>query len=158
LGEVLSLEEAQRRRMAARVLGRRFVFTNGCFDLLHPGHTELLRRAKGLGHYLCVGINSDRSVHSLKGSGRPLQGENARAAVVAALASVDYVVLFDEDTPLRLIETLLPDVLVKGGDYTPAQIVGSEAVARAGGEVHVVPLVPGFSSSKIAERIRATSR
>jgi len=154
LGEVLSLEEAKRRRTAARVLGRRFVFTNGCFDLIHPGHTELLRRARSFGDYLLVGLNSDRSVRALKGPNRPVQGELARAQVVAALASVDYVVLFDEDTPLRLIQELVPDVLVKGGDYTPATVVGRDVVEKAGGRVQLVPLIPGFSSSQITERIR----
>ena len=156
MGEILTLEEAKRRRMAARVLGRSFVFTNGCFDLIHPGHTELLRRARSLGHYLLVGLNSDRSVRAIKGPDRPLQGEQARATVMAALASVDYVVLFDEDTPIRIIEELLPDVLVKGGDYTPASVVGRAEVERAGGQVHVIPLLPGFSSSEIAKRIRQT--
>ncbi len=154
MGEILTLEDAKRRRMAARILGRPFVFTNGCFDLLHPGHTELLRKARALGQYLLVGVNSDRSVRAIKGPDRPVQGEQARATVVAALASVDYVVLFDEDTPLRLIQALLPDVLVKGGDYTPASIVGSAEVEGAGGQVHVIPLVPGFSSSQIEQRIR----
>lgn len=148
------LEEAKRRREAARALGRRFVFTNGCFDLIHPGHTELLRRARSLGHYLLVGLNSDRSVRAIKGPDRPVQAEQARATVMAALASVDYVVLFDEDTPLRLIEELLPDVLVKGGDYAPESVVGKAEVERAGGRVQVIPLVPGFSSSEIAQRIR----
>jgi D-beta-D-heptose 7-phosphate kinase/D-beta-D-heptose 1-phosphate adenosyltransferase len=156
LGEILTLADAKRRRVAARVLGRRFVFTNGCFDLIHPGHTELLRRARSLGHYLLVGLNSDRSVRAIKGRGRPLQGEQARATVVAALASVDYVVLFDEDTPLRIIQELLPDILVKGGDYTPAGVVGRAEVERAGGQVQVIPLVPGFSSTEIAERIRSS--
>ena len=155
MGEILTLAEAKRRRKAARILGRRFVFTNGCFDLIHPGHTELLRRARGLGHYLLVGLNSDRSVRAIKGPGHPTQGELARATVVAALASVDYVVLFDEETPLHLIEEILPDVLVKGGDYAPANVVGREVVERAGGQVHLIPLVPGFSSSSIADRIRS---
>ena len=156
MGEILTLEEAKRRRMAARVLGRRFVFTNGCFDLIHPGHTELLRHARSLGHYLLVGLNSDSSVRALKGSDRPILGENARATVVAALASVDYVVLFDEETPLELIEELLPDILVKGGDYRPANVVGKAEVERAGGRVQLIPLVPGFSSSQITARIRAS--
>jgi D-beta-D-heptose 7-phosphate kinase/D-beta-D-heptose 1-phosphate adenosyltransferase len=158
LGEVLTLEDAKRRRAAAKALGRRFVFTNGCFDLIHPGHTELLRRARALGHYLLVGLNSDRSVRALKGEGRPIQSEQARATVVAALASVDYVVLFDEDTPLKLIQALLPDVLVKGGDYTPATVVGRAEVEQAGGQVQVIPLIPGFSSSQIEQRIRQTVR
>ncbi|MBI4364745.1 MAG: D-glycero-beta-D-manno-heptose 1-phosphate adenylyltransferase [Candidatus Latescibacteria bacterium] len=136
-------------------MGQRFVFTNGCFDLIHPGHTELLRRAKSLGHRLCVGLNSDRSVRAIKGPGRPVQSEVARATVVAALANVDYVVLFDEETPLRLIEALAPDVLVKGGDYDRGAVVGREVVERSGGEVHIVPLIPGYSSSQLAERIRA---
>ena len=155
MGEILGLEEVKRRRAASRILGQRFVFANGCFDLIHPGHTELLRRAKSLGHHLCVGLNSDRSVRAIKGAGRPIQSEVARAAVLAALSNVDYVVLFDEETPLRLIEDLAPDVLVKGGDYGPGAVVGREAVERAGGEVHIVPLIPGFSSSQIADRIRA---
>ena len=156
MGEILSLEDAKRRRAAAKALGRRFVFTNGCFDIIHPGHTELLRRARSLGHYLLVGLNSDRSVRANKGQGRPIQGEQARAQVVASLASVDYVVLFDEETPIRLIEELLPDVLVKGGDYTPATVVGRAEVERAGGHVHVIPMIPGFSSSQIAEKIRSS--
>lgn len=156
MGEILTLEEAKRRRAAARALGRRFVFTNGCFDLIHPGHTELLRRARSLGHYLLVGLNSDRSVRAIKGEGRPTQGEQARAQVVASLASVDYVVLFDEDTPLLLIQELLPDILVKGGDYAPSSVVGKAEVEMAGGKVQVIPLVPGFSSSQITERIRST--
>lgn len=154
MGEILIVEEAKRRRTAARVLGRRFVFTNGCFDLIHPGHIELLRRARSFGHYLLVGLNSDRSVRALKGPGRPVQGELARVQVVAALAAVDYVVLFDEDTPLRLIQELQPDILVKGGDYPPDKIVGRDVVEKGGGQVHVIPLIPGFSSSQIAARIR----
>jgi D-beta-D-heptose 7-phosphate kinase/D-beta-D-heptose 1-phosphate adenosyltransferase len=157
LGEILAIEEAKRRRVAARILGRRFVFTNGCFDLIHPGHTELLRHARALGHYLLVGLNSDRSVRAIKGPDRPIQGELARATVVAALASVDYVVLFDEETPLKLIEELLPDILVKGGDYAPANVVGKAEVERAGGRVQLIPLVPGFSSSEITDRIRQSS-
>src|SRR5262245_46811261 len=155
LGELLAPAEAARRRAAARALGQRFVLTNGCFDVIHPGHVELFRRAKDLGHYLLVAVNSDRSVRALKGPGRPLQGEQARAAVVAALRPVDGVILFDEETPLRLIESLLPDVLVKGGDYAPDQVVGREAVERAGGRVVIVPLLPGYSSSSILDRAAA---
>jgi len=154
LGEVLSLEEALRRRSAARVLSQTFVFTNGCFDVLHPGHVELLYKAKRLGHYLLVGLNSDRSVRGLKGEGRPVQSGEARARVLAALADVDGVVLFDEETPRELIESLKPDVLVKGGDYQKDQVVGREVVESAGGKVVIVPLVPGHSSSVILERLR----
>ena len=150
MGEILTLEDAVRRRAAARALAQTFVFTNGCFDILHPGHIALLRQAGDLGHYLLVGINSDRSVRALdKGAGRPAQDERARALVLAALAAVDGVVVFDEETPLRLIETLRPDVLVKGGDYTPDQVVGKDVVESGGGRVVIVPLVPGHSSSRI---------
>ena len=155
MGEVLTLVEARRRRAASRALGQRFVFTNGCFDVIHPGHVGLLHRAKELGHYLLVGLNTDRSIRALKGPTRPVQSEEARAIVVASLASVDGVVLFDEDTPLELIRDLKPDVLVKGGDYTPDQVVGRDVVERAGGTVAIVPLVPGHSSSKIVERLSA---
>jgi len=155
LGEILTLEDAVRRRAAARALAQTFVFTNGCFDILHPGHVALLRQAGELGHYLMVGINSDRSVRAIdKGAGRPAQDERARATVLSALAAVDGVVVFDEETPLRLIEALRPDVLVKGGDYAPDQVVGKDVVERDGGRVVIVPLVPGHSSSKIAASLR----
>ena len=154
MGEVLSLTDALRRRAAARALQQTFVFTNGCFDVIHPGHVELLRQAKSLGHYVLVGLNSDRSVRGLKGSGRPVQDEAARARVLAALGDVDGVVLFDEETPKALIEAVRPDILVKGGDYTPEQVVGRDVVERAGGRVVIVPLVQGQSSSAIVERMQ----
>jgi rfaE bifunctional protein nucleotidyltransferase chain/domain len=155
LAEILTLEDAVRRRAAARVLAQTFVFTNGCFDILHPGHVALLRAAGELGHYLLVGINSDRSVRALdKGAGRPAQDERARATVLSALSAVDGIVIFDEETPLRLIEAIRPDVLVKGGDYTPEQVVGRDVVERNGGRVVIVPLVPGHSSTKIAASLR----
>ncbi len=120
------------------------MFTNGCFDLLHRGHIEHLAQARALGDVLVVGLNSDASVRRLKGTGRPLVAEGDRAAVLAALRSVDAVTLFDEDTPLELISTLLPDVLVKGGDYDLDGIVGRETVEKAGGEVRVLPFVEGY--------------
>jgi rfaE bifunctional protein nucleotidyltransferase chain/domain len=153
LGEVLTRAEALRRRAAARVLRHTFVFTNGCFDLLHPGHVALLHEAKRLGRYVLVGLNSDRSVRGLKGAGRPAQDEAARATVLAALTDVDGVVIFDEATPLELIRALVPDVLVKGGDYAPDQVVGREIVEAAGGKVVLVPLVPEQSSSAIRARL-----
>jgi D-beta-D-heptose 7-phosphate kinase/D-beta-D-heptose 1-phosphate adenosyltransferase len=153
LGEILTLEDALRRRAAARVLRQTFVFTNGCFDVLHPGHVALVRAARALGHTLMVGVNSDRSVRALKGEGRPVQDEAARAIVLSALADVTSVVVFDEETPLELIRALTPDVLVKGGDYTPEQVVGREIVEKAGGRVVIVPLVPGQSSSTILSRL-----
>jgi rfaE bifunctional protein nucleotidyltransferase chain/domain len=154
LSEVLTLEDALRRRAAARVLRQTYVFTNGCFDVIHPGHVALLRQARSLGHYLLVGINSDRSVRTLKGAGRPLQDEEARSVVLAALQDVDGVVVFDEDTPLELIRAVEPDVLVKGGDYTPDQVVGREEVERRGGRVVIVPLVPGHSSSAVVRKMQ----
>ncbi|HEX7077801.1 MAG TPA: D-glycero-beta-D-manno-heptose 1-phosphate adenylyltransferase [Candidatus Eisenbacteria bacterium] len=155
MGEILSREDALRRRAAARSLGRTFVFTNGCFDVIHPGHVALLQAAKKLGHYLMVGLNSDRSVRGLKGEGRPAQGEGARSVVLAAMRDVDGVVLFDDPTPRELIDELVPDVLVKGGDYAADQVVGRETVERAGGRVVIVPLVPGQSSSVILDRMRS---
>jgi len=154
VAEILSITDALRRRAAARVLRQTFVFTNGCFDVIHPGHVEVIRQAKRLGHYVLVGLNSDRSVRGLKGSGRPIQDEAARAEVLAAIGDVDGVVLFDEETPLQLIEALKPDILIKGGDYTPEQVVGREVVERAGGRVVIVPLVKGQSSSAIVERMQ----
>lgn len=149
MGEVLSFQDALRRRAAAKVLSQTFVFTNGCFDVLHPGHVALIRHAKKLGHYLLVGVNSDRSVRALKGKGRPAQSEADRAEILAALADVDGVFVFDEETPLRAIQALLPDVLVKGGDYKPDDVVGKSAVEAAGGRVEIFPLVPGHSSSRL---------
>jgi rfaE bifunctional protein nucleotidyltransferase chain/domain len=145
--------DALRRRAAARALQQTFVFTNGCFDVLHPGHVELLRQAKRQGHYLMVGLNSDRSVHALKGDGRPVQNQAARSTVLSALADVDGVVVFDEETPHELIRALEPDVLVKGGDYAPERVVGREVVEKVGGKVVIVPLVPGHSSSEIVARL-----
>ena len=130
------------------------MFTNGCFDILHRGHVEYLEQARRLGDHLVVALNSDRSVRALKGAGRPVNPEVDRAVVLAALASVDAVTIFDEDTPLELLRALLPDVLVKGGDYTIDTIVGSAEVRAAGGEVVVVPLVPGRSTTRMIERTR----
>lgn len=129
-------------------------FTNGCFDLLHPGHVKYLEDARALGDFLVVGLNSDASVARLKGPGRPLQDEAARAAVLLGLRSVDAVVRFDEDTPLALIRDLQPDVLVKGGDYTPETVVGREVVEGRGGRLVLIPFLPGHSTSRIEQRIR----
>ena len=130
------------------------VFTNGCFDSLHPGHIEHLAQARALGDLLVVGLNSDDSVRRLKGADRPAVAEANRAAALAGLGSVDAVIVFDEDTPLELIEELLPDVLVKGGDYDLDGIVGREVVEQAGGEVRVLPLVEGHSTTKILNRLK----
>jgi D-beta-D-heptose 7-phosphate kinase/D-beta-D-heptose 1-phosphate adenosyltransferase len=134
------------------------VFTNGVFDLLHPGHVQLLEAARREGDSLIVGLNADASARRLgKGPGRPIAMEGARARVLAGLAAVDCVVLFDEDTPLQLIRELGPDVLVKGADYSPDQIVGADIVEARGGRVVRVPLVNGFSTSALVERLRAPS-
>lgn len=130
-------------------------FTNGCFDLLHPGHVKYLEEARALGDYLVVGLNSDASVARLKGVGRPLQDELARATVLLGLRSVDAVVRFDEDTPLELIKALEPDILVKGGDYTPDAVIGRDVVTMHGGRVVIIPFLPGHSTSRIEERVRS---
>ncbi|MCF8062013.1 MAG: D-glycero-beta-D-manno-heptose 1-phosphate adenylyltransferase [Deltaproteobacteria bacterium] len=135
--------------------GRRVVFTNGCFDLLHPGHTRYLCAARSLGDYLVVAVNSDRSVRSIKGAGRPVMPEEARAEVLAALDFVDAVVLFDEDDPLVIIQALVPDVLVKGADWAEDEIVGGDVVKSAGGEVRRIDVIPGYSTTGIIERIRS---
>lgn len=134
------------------------VFTNGVFDLLHPGHVEYLEAARALGDHLLVAVNTDRSARSLdKGAGRPVAGELARARVVAGLAAVDCVVLFDEPTPQELITALRPDLLVKGGDYAYSAMIGADLVEAGGGRVVIVPLLPGYSSTALLERCRATT-
>jgi rfaE bifunctional protein nucleotidyltransferase chain/domain len=132
----------------------RLVFTNGCFDILHRGHVEYLARARALGDRLVVALNTDASVRRLKGAGRPVVPEDDRAFVIAALESVDGVTLFDEATPAALIAALLPDVLVKGGDYSAATVVGRDSVEAAGGHVVIIPFVSGRSTTRILERIR----
>jgi D-sedoheptulose 7-phosphate isomerase len=133
------------------------VFTNGCFDLLHPGHVDLLRRASQLGTKLIVGINSDDSIRRIKGPGRPIMNQNDRAAVLSALRFVDEVVVFDESTPEQLIKRLNPDVLVKGGDWPPDEIIGSDFVVANGGKVFSLPLLDGHSSSHLVEKLRVPS-
>lgn len=129
-------------------------FTNGCFDLIHPGHVKYLEDVRALGDFLVLGLNSDASVARLKGPSRPLQDETARAMVLLGLRSVDAVVRFEEDTPLELIRALQPDVLAKGGDYTPETVVGRDVVEARGGRLVLVPFLPGHSTSTIVERIR----
>jgi D-beta-D-heptose 7-phosphate kinase / D-beta-D-heptose 1-phosphate adenosyltransferase len=129
------------------------VFTNGCFDLLHVGHITLLEDCRRFGSKLVLGLNTDASVRKLKGPARPIVGENERARVMAALAAVDAVVLFDEETPLNLIRALKPDVLVKGGDYTVETVVGHEDVIASGGRVEIVPTVEGFSTTNLVKKL-----
>lgn len=136
---------------------KKIVFTNGCFDIVHAGHVTYLYEAKSFGDILIIGINTDDSVRRLKGEARPLVNQKDRAVVLSALEMVDFVTLFDEDTPLKLIKKLKPDVLVKGGDYTQDTIVGADFVIEHGGEVRVVPLLAGRSTTSIIERIKAVS-
>lgn len=152
--KLLNIESLIRERERMRREGKRVVFTNGCFDLLHPGHVRYLTEARALGDALIVALNSDRSVRLLKGEGRPILEELERAEVIGALEAVDFVIVFDEDTPRTLIARLLPDVLVKGGDWPVDQIVGREEVEAAGGKTVSLPYVEGSSTSEIIERIR----
>ena len=139
-----------------RPRNERVVFTNGCFDILHRGHVSYLTRARALGDRLIVGINTDSSVRRLKGEGRPVVEQQDRAYVLAALACIDAVTLFDEDTPAHLIAALLPDVLVKGGDYAPEQVVGRDVVERTGGHLVILPFIAGRSTTDILNRIQRT--
>lgn len=129
------------------------VFTNGCFDLLHPGHVHLLKRCRELGDVVFVGLNTDASVRKLKGLGRPLFNLKDRIALLEALSCVDWVVPFEEETPAELIRAIVPDVLVKGGDYVPGTVVGRSVVEENGGRVEIVPLLEGYSTSALLERI-----
>jgi D-beta-D-heptose 7-phosphate kinase/D-beta-D-heptose 1-phosphate adenosyltransferase len=152
LSDAALLERFGRPRRSGTV-----VFTNGCFDILHRGHVEYLAAARSLGDFLVVGLNSDDSVRRLKGEGRPITPQEDRAVVLAGLAAVDAVCLFGEDTPLRLISALLPDVLIKGGDYVAEEVVGAREVIAAGGEVRIAPLVPGRSTTSIVNRLQKGS-
>lgn len=155
-GKIKTRDELAPLLAGRRSKGERVVFTNGCFDLLHVGHTRYLEASRALGDVLVVGVNSDASVRSLnKGSGRPVVPENQRAEVLTALACVDYVVIFDEPDPAALLAALQPDVLVKGGDWTPDRIIGREGVEARGGAVRTIPLVPGISTTVLIEKIRS---
>lgn len=153
--KVLALERLKTRVSAWRSNGESIVFTNGCFDLLHIGHITLLESARNQGDRLIVGINSDASVSKLKGPTRPMVGQRERAYVLAALAAVDAVVIFDTPTPLELIDALRPDVIVKGGDYNEDTVVGAKEVRSWGGRVKIVPTVEGFSTTKLIEKATA---
>ncbi len=151
--KLLSHEEALRWR---RACAGPVVFTNGVFDLLHPGHVDVLRAARAEGAHLVVGVNSDASVRRLnKGPERPIRGERERAYVLAALEGVDAVVIFDEDTPSALVQRLQPDVIVKGGDYRPEDVAGADVVLARGGRVVIVPLTPGHSTTATVSKLRA---
>jgi D-glycero-beta-D-manno-heptose 1-phosphate adenylyltransferase len=152
--KVLSLEEAIERVAELKRQGRRVVFTNGCFDLLHPGHTRYLAEARALGDVLVVAVNSDRSVRELKGPSRPVVSEQERAEVLAAMRAVDYVTVFDDLTPREVIARMLPNVLVKGADWGTNEIVGREEVEAADGRVVSIPLAEGYSTSAIIKKIK----
>ncbi|MBZ0169736.1 glycerol-3-phosphate cytidylyltransferase [Candidatus Methylomirabilis lanthanidiphila] len=156
VGKLRSLQELVAIVRTRQALGERIVFTNGCFDLLHRGHTRLLQHAKALGNLLIVGLNSDASVRLLKGPSRPVLLQDERAELLSALASVDYVVIFEEADPSRIIAALEPDVLVKGADWTKDEVIGRETVERRGGQVVTIPLVAGCSTSRIVRRIMET--
>jgi rfaE bifunctional protein nucleotidyltransferase chain/domain len=153
MGRVVDMDRLVEVRERARRSGKIFVFTNGCFDILHRGHIELLTQARAQGDLLAVAVNSDRSVARLKGDKRPIVHEEDRAAVLAALEAVDYVTLFDEDTPAEVISVLRPDVLVKGSDYDIDEIVGRAEVEEMGGRVVRIPLHGGFSTERLLREI-----
>ena len=152
--KVVSIEEAKTIIYGWKLLGKTTAFTNGCFDILHQGHIFSLGQAAKEADYLIVGLNSDASVQRLKGPTRPINNTESRAIVISNLAIVDLVVVFEEDTPLELIKTLLPDVLVKGGDYTIDQIVGAKEVIAGGGKVIINPIVEGYSTTGLIEKIK----
>ena len=155
MARVLTRTALQRQLTKLHRRGTRIVFTNGCFDLIHPGHVRYLRAAKRLGDVLVVGLNSDASVRRLKGPSRPLVPQRDRCEVLAALDMVDYVTLFNEDTPYTLIKQVQPDVLVKGGDWQPDQIVGADIVRGRGGVVRSLRFARGYSTTGLVEKIRS---
>ncbi len=154
--KIKSLADATQQVREWQKAGNKVVFTNGCFDLLHLGHVDYLENARNLGDRLVIGLNSDSSVSRFKGPERPLQDQNSRARVLAALQFADLIVLFNEDTPLELISQLQPNVLVKGSDYLAENIVGADVVRKNGGEVKTIDFVPGYSTTRIVEKIKRT--
>jgi D-beta-D-heptose 7-phosphate kinase/D-beta-D-heptose 1-phosphate adenosyltransferase len=153
-GKIIAPDQAQKRLLHIKSFNTKLVFTNGCFDLLHPGHIEYLIAARALGSQLIVGVNDDASVSRLKGPSRPYNTLQDRMAMLAALQSVDYVIPFSEDTPLELITAILPHIIVKGGDYTTDQMIGADLVQGYGGEVVILPFKEGYSSTGLIEKIR----
>jgi D-glycero-beta-D-manno-heptose 1-phosphate adenylyltransferase len=155
-GKILTLPQLIQEVNRLRLLSKTLVFTNGCYDILHPGHIASLSQAALEADYLIVGVNADESVKKLKGPDRPLNGQGSRAKMLASLLMVDAVTIFEEETPLELIKAILPDVLVKGGDYTLEQIVGATEVIGNGGRVVINPILEGFSTTALIDRIRHT--
>ena len=154
MGKVKTLAELMKIVEELKREGRRIVFTNGCFDLLHLGHVRYLKEAKEQGDALLIGLNSDKSVSALKGSGRPLVKEKDRAEILSALAAVDYIVIFDEMTPERLIDKIIPHVLVKGGDWKKEEVVGRNTVEAHGGRVVIIPEIKGYSTTTLIKRVK----
>jgi len=154
--KIFTLPQLQAQIASWRVTHKTIAFTNGCFDILHEGHIASLSQAASEADYLVVGVNSDNSTKRLKGPDRPVNNEHSRALMLASLSIVDAVVIFEEDTPLQLITAILPDVLVKGGDYTLEQIVGAKEVMANGGRVVINPILPGFSTTGIIQQIKAS--
>jgi rfaE bifunctional protein nucleotidyltransferase chain/domain len=154
--KIVGIAEAKKLVKTWQQAGDQVVFTNGCFDLIHLGHVDYLEKARLLGDKLVLGLNTDDSVSRFKGPERPLQDQNSRARVLAAMQFVDLVVFFNEDTPLELISGLLPNILVKGSDYLTENIVGADVVKRGGGVVKTIDFVPGYSTTRIVERIKKT--
>lgn len=152
--KIISGPEIDRYAYRMGFIGKKVVFTNGCFDILHRGHLEYLQAAADLGDILVVGLNSDASVKRLKGENRPINNQNDRAFALASLVFVDAVIIFDEDTPLELIQRVKPNVLVKGGDYSIGNIVGADFVKNIGGEVQVIPFVDGYSTTQIIDKMK----
>jgi D-beta-D-heptose 7-phosphate kinase/D-beta-D-heptose 1-phosphate adenosyltransferase len=152
--KLMSRSDLVRQAERWKLQDKKIIFTNGCFDILHKGHLELLSQAAALGDILVIGVNSDDSVKRLKGDERPVNDENFRALMLASLAIVDAVSIFPEDTPMELIESIVPSIIVKGGDYDPSTIVGAELVVKNGGEVIIIPLISGYSTSNLIRKIR----
>ena len=158
MGKVISLDQLKSEREKLCAQNKTVVFTNGCFDLLHPGHVRYMQMARDLGDVLILALNSDRAVKILKGESRPILKENERAEVMAALACVDYVMIFDDISPRETIAALLPDILVKGGDWGVTEIIGREEVEAAGGKVMSLPFVEGVSTTEIVARIQSGNK
>ena len=152
--KIKSLSELKRTVGKLKKKGSKIVFTNGCFDILHPGHIYYLKEAKKKGDILILGLNSDSSVRKLKGKGRPLIPERERAEILSHFEFIDYITIFDEDTPERLIKEILPDVLVKGGDYKKEEVAGGKFVAEKGGKVIIIPFLKGHSTTKLIKKIK----
>jgi len=152
--KIIAVGEARKRLYHLRKKKKKIVFTNGCFDILHLGHIDYLEKARQLGDLLVVGVNSDASIKKIKGTDRPIIPERSRYRVIAALEFVDMVVPFEEETPLGLIQSLLPDILVKGSDYNIGNIIGADVVMQSGGSIETIDLVEGFSTSRIIEKIK----